>query len=100
MSEQDELFHLMLGRTTTKAVERILAAGYRKPRTITTVDELDALAEGSVIRDAAGTIRERFNDLETSPALWYRTGSGGYVLSGQFTWGKNLPATVLWEPQP
>lgn len=30
MSERDELFQLMLGRTTTKAVERIIAAGYRK----------------------------------------------------------------------
>lgn len=30
----DELFQLMLGRTTTKAVERILAAGWVKPRTI------------------------------------------------------------------
>jgi len=29
-SERDELFQLMLGRTTTKAVERILEAGYRK----------------------------------------------------------------------
>lgn len=33
-ADHDELFQLMLGRTTTKAVERILAAGYRKPRTI------------------------------------------------------------------
>ena len=31
-AEHDELFQLMLGRTTTKAVERVLAAGYRKPR--------------------------------------------------------------------
>ena len=30
MSDRDELFQLMLGRTTTNAVERILAAGYRK----------------------------------------------------------------------
>jgi hypothetical protein len=30
MSGREELFQLMLGRTTTKAVERILAAGYRK----------------------------------------------------------------------
>lgn len=29
-TERDELFQLMIGRTTTKAVDRILAAGYRK----------------------------------------------------------------------
>ena len=80
--------------------DAILAAGYTKPRIITTAAELDALPDGSVIRDAAGTIRERFNDLETTAALWYRTGSGGYVLSAQFTWGKLLPATVLHEPTP
>jgi hypothetical protein len=31
MSTHVELFQLILGRTTTKAVERIVAAGYRKP---------------------------------------------------------------------
>lgn len=30
MSGHDELFQLILGRTTTKAVERIHTAGYRK----------------------------------------------------------------------
>lgn len=29
----------------------ILAAGYRKPRTVTTVEELDALPVGSVVLD-------------------------------------------------
>lgn len=32
----------------------ILTAGYRKPRTITTVEELDALREGAVIVDRDG----------------------------------------------
>lgn len=58
MSDRDELFQLMLGRTTTKAVERILAAGYRKPRTITTTEELDALPGGAVIRDNDGDVFE------------------------------------------
>jgi|GEM_PF-5122638 len=36
--------------------EHILAAGYRKPRTVTTAEELDALPLGSVVilRDAKG----------------------------------------------
>ena len=48
-AEADELFQLMLGRTTTKAVEGILAAGYRKPQQVTTAEELDALPVGSVV---------------------------------------------------
>ena len=48
-AEADELFQLMLGRTTTKAVERILAAGYRKPQQVTTEEELDALPIGKVV---------------------------------------------------
>jgi hypothetical protein len=43
VNDRDELFQLMLGRTTTKAVERILAAGYRKPRTITSSDDIKDL---------------------------------------------------------
>ena len=52
--ERDELFQLMLGRTTTKAVERILAAGYRKPRQVTTVEELKALRLPAIIDSPAG----------------------------------------------
>lgn len=33
----------------TAPADAIYAAGYRKPRTVTTVEELDALAEGSVV---------------------------------------------------
>ena len=59
----------------------ILAAGYRKPRTITTAEELDALAVGSVIRSGRGAIHEKevFSDYPD------------VVIS--------LPATVLWEPK-
>jgi len=79
-----------LGRTTTKAVERILEAGYRKPRTITTAEELDALPEGTQIVDQA----ERLTLEETSIQFleWVdRHGNACHV---------ELPATVLYEPQP
>ncbi len=60
--QRRELFQLILGRTTTKAVERILAAGYRKLRTITTVEELDALPDMTVVRSKAGTIANIVGD--------------------------------------
>ncbi|WP_371053669.1 hypothetical protein [Rhodococcus gordoniae] len=44
---------VMLGKDTgplrEKVVDAILAAGYRKPYTITTADELDALPPGTVM---------------------------------------------------
>lgn len=43
-----ELHRLIIGRTATSAVERILAAGYAKPRQVSSVEELDALPEGTV----------------------------------------------------
>ena len=98
MSSRDELFQLMLGRTTTKAVERILAAGYRKPRTITTAEELDALPEGTVVLsesyhsgvDGMALSFQRWYDGD-----WHRGGRSGSTHPDNF-----LPATVLYEPTP
>lgn len=75
------------------------AAAPHMGRTITTVEELDALADGAVVRDNSGTIREMFTDSDTEDSLWCRPGSGGYLLSRQF-YGALLPATVLYEPEP
>jgi hypothetical protein len=46
---RDELTMLILGKTAPRAADAILAAGYRKPRTITTAEELDALPVGSIV---------------------------------------------------
>lgn len=93
-NERDELFQLMLGRTTTKAVERIIAAGYRKPRMVTTVEELDALPRWSVVRDRTGYIGHRF------PGGWRTL----VVNPHSSPWLTDtledvaLPATILHEP--
>ena len=88
-TEQDELFQLMLGRTTTKAVERILAAGYRKPRTITTAKELDALELRSIVLDSGG---EPFELTDNGWRYWlYEESFSSLELS--------FPATVLYEPE-
>jgi hypothetical protein len=87
MSARDELFQLILGRTTTKAVERILAAGYSKPRTITTVEELDALVAGTIIRDPLPCIKWGSGE--------WGTFSGDSVESSRI----DLPATVIYSPE-
>jgi hypothetical protein len=103
MSDRDELFQLILGRTTTKAVERILAAGYRKPRTVTTVEELDALPVGSVIRTGgyggqyAPRIAEK-NGKTEDLSYWQVAGPDDIdVTSDELD---DLPATVLYAPEP
>ena len=69
------------------AADAILEAGWRPPaRTVTTVEELDALPEGTMIRDSEGTVAENWD------GTWYVTGAGRY-------WNEDLPATVLYEPE-
>ena len=67
----------------------LLAAGYRKPRTITTAAELDALPAGAVIlgRDRVACQKEEI------PGLW---DSAGELISTDFV---ALPATVLHESE-
>lgn len=72
----------------TKPLER---AGYRKPRTISTIAELDALPFESVIRDGDECILERWGDLEESG--WVTVMVTSFVPRDQIT----LPATVLYE---
>jgi hypothetical protein len=99
MSDRDELFQLILGRTTTKAVERILAAGYRKPRTVTTVEELDALPVDSVVMESE---HDTFI-IRTMRGVFHRFPDGWYVVAGHGAREDiyiQLPATVLTEPQP
>lgn len=97
MNARDELFQLMLGRTTTKAVERILAAGYRKPRTINSADELDALPVESAVVDWTGRVYQKDAE-DDAPELpwWMMTGDQRRYPAKRIT----LPATVLHEPQP
>ena len=71
--------------------DRILAAGYRKSRTITTPEELEALPSGSVILDSDGEPNVLHDNGWVLPG-----GPGGYT-----TWAvaQSLPATVLYEPE-
>jgi hypothetical protein len=67
--------------------DAILAAGYRKPRTVATAEELDALPNGSIIRDDEGD-------------GWQFFGLMGWFVTGGDKEGSEsptLPATVLYE---
>lgn len=72
----------------------LLRAGYRKPRTITTAEELDALPFESVVRDAAGHVLERWGD--ALDAIWVTVQIAAYIPRGDIA----LPATVLYSPEP
>jgi hypothetical protein len=76
-------------------VHGILAAGFKKPRTVTTVEELDALPLGSVVRCGHGRVYER-DYVETNPrdtTWWIETGSTKDYQSSSI----ELPATVIYE---
>lgn len=80
----------------------ILAAGWRPPaRVVTTVEELDALPEGTVIQDILGatwTLYEGIDDgidpYDPTNYHWAIGINGNYA-----TWATDLPATVLYEPE-
>jgi hypothetical protein len=75
------------------AAEVILAAGYRKPRTITTAEELDALPVGSVLLDVDGNTSRKFH------GGWRTTvvePDGSAWLSDCME-DADMPATVLYE---
>ena len=77
-----------------EVAEKILAAGYRKARTISTSDELGALPVGSVVMDADSYVGRKERD--TGGAEWSVSLHKYSKESRAFA----LPATVLWEPTP
>jgi hypothetical protein len=72
-----------------RTADAILAAGYRKPRTITTAEELDALPLNTIILDAEGLPLHK-DDSDRVEEWCY----------GDNAVDVDLPATVLYEPQP
>jgi hypothetical protein len=67
----------------------VLAAGYRKPQEVTTLEELDALPFETVIRDAGGHVLERWGQPKEN--LWATVMFSAYIPRGDIA----LPATVL-----
>ena len=70
--------------------------GYRKARTITTAEELDALPVGSAVGDSAGFLYERYADDEDPKFnYWFIPGDRRPYSTRRIA----LPATVLHEPE-
>lgn len=109
MSERDELADILMsdallgnsdeefGRDYALAeADAILAAGYSKPRTITTAEELDALPPSAIIKGAGGTTYEKQID-----GPWHDGPHDWQSFEGLFwdSWDVRLPATVLYVPE-
>ena len=67
--------------------------GYRKPRTITTAEELDALPAGSVVLDPAGL------SLHKNAFTGWCASNGTKSIPLDMLQHEALPATVLNEPE-
>jgi hypothetical protein len=91
MNARAELTTLILGKTAPRAADAILAAGYSKPRTITTAEELDALPYGSVILDPLGV------SLHKNEFTGWRASNGAKNITAEMLEHEALPATVLHE---
>ena len=94
-AERDELTDIISSNRNEYAdntASRILAAGYRKPRTITTVDELDALPDAVLILTEQGGYWESIKRMDRKN-WWHEPGSTNVSPSEDLT----LPATVLHE---
>lgn len=76
-----------------EAAEVLLEAGYWKPRTITTAEELDALEVGAVVRGK--WLAEKWADEEGE--LWYVAGNWMRWDTEQLVQRGGLPAEVLQE---
>lgn len=76
--------------------EGVITAGYRKPRQITTVEELDTLHGSTVLRDDNGQLFEQNWMLATPYATWWECLSDADNPRRR----PMLPATVLYEPLP
>ena len=101
MSAADnELFGIIYGVTdnpdwaVSEVHDAILAAGYMKPRTVTTEDELDTLPIGSVVLSEGRSFRGgfRMSFQRWDDGLWHRGARSASTHPDNF-----LPATVLHE---
>lgn len=79
-----------------KAADAILAAGYRKPRTIADVEELDVLGTNAAVLAANGAVWVNDGDCTEPWACVTEDPQGGPVWADDD--GIQLPAIVLHEP--
>lgn len=96
MSDIDDLcqiIHRGIGLNFEDLGEEIIAAGFHRDRTITAVEELDALADRSVVRSRYHNTFVCVGEYVEGEPCWCGMDGGDYASSDI-----SLPATVLWEP--
>lgn len=111
MSARDELKQVIVGyfgptlainsyktpqQQDDELTDAILAAGYRKPRTIATTEELDALPVGAVLLSSELNPWQIDNDEDGE--RWYVANADTYFTSEIFMRQRG-PFTVIWEPR-
>jgi len=74
--------------------DTLLAAGYRRPRTVTTEAELEALPKGSVVLDSYGSAMKKDGHYWFDASSYDMPMTALYIYENDF-----LPATVLHEPE-
>lgn len=80
-----------IGTLPQHAADRLLAAGWPKPRTVNSAADLDALPHESVILDSLGDVYEKWSPPDESMTEWMTPGTS-------WTPAPTLPATVLFTP--
>lgn len=70
----------------------LISAGYSKPRTITTAEELDTLPDESVVLSDFGVIHQKCFDFASDDTFWMGIGADEEYTAGKIA----LPATVLY----
>jgi hypothetical protein len=81
-----------------KTTDNLIVAGYAKPRTITTAEELDMLGANAAILAANGCVWVNDGDDEEPWASLAEDFHGGPIWANAADIA--LPATVLHEPTP
>lgn len=92
MSEREDLEAIVArrGGHVKSTARDILAAGYRKRRTITTAEELDALPIGSVVLDPVGISLHR-------DIVGWNASNGSRHIDHEEIERDAFPATILHE---
>lgn len=96
MNERDELADVLEatdGLDYAAVADLILKSGYRKPRTITTVEEIDALPVGSVVLDRDGAA------LQLTAWLGWVASNGTTNIAAEELRADCFPAVVLYTPE-
>ena len=107
MSNADnELFGIIYAVTddpdwaVSEVHDAVLAAGYRKPRTITTAEAANDLPDRSIILTPGKIAFQKWEDYYGAGKDAWERELGQFVPAELLSDSDHFPAIVLYEPQP